>query len=98
MRSLTLNCTKQQIFTALRKIAQKHALEVHDEDSTTIYLQKSSNLLSFGNSVECKVYKKNDRYIVYISSQSLAAIQVIDWGLNENIEDILASELKSLLS
>lgn len=97
MRSLTLNCDKKQIFSALKNIANDHSLIILHEDDKTICLQKSSSLFSFGNSVECKVYKKNQRYIVYVRSESDTPIQIIDWGINGNIEDLLINELRSNL-
>lgn len=97
MESVTLHSSKEEIFKALRRIGKRLNLEQGYSDGNTLCFEKAGSLLSYGNFVECKIYKYGDRYKITVNSNS-ASIQIVDWGTNSNIESSIVDELRDSLA
>jgi hypothetical protein len=87
------------IFNAVIYAAKEMDLEIKSKTECTFVLKKSGSLLSYGNIITIQLKPAvGNRTSISISSQSSAAIQLIDWGTNSDLEEELMSLIKEKLS
>ncbi len=98
MKQATFHTSKSQLVTAIKKAAKKFDLEIEENNSNEIVLFHGGGLFSFGNKITVKIAQSGyDKIKVSISSKSVAQLQLIDWGTNDNLENDLMTELKNML-
>lgn len=60
-------------------------------------LKVSADFLSFGNQVSINIANTSKRgKSITVTSTSTATLQVIDWGKNAKLEELLSSKIKEL--
>jgi hypothetical protein len=100
MKQATIHHSKKKVFEAVKEAAAKLDLEIRDASSANgrLSLYSRGGLLSFGNKIDVEIkIADTTKSIVKVSSQSAAAIQVIDWGTNRDLEEEIIAEVKSIL-
>ncbi len=100
MKKSTLNYSKEKIFDAVRKAATSLNLEVKNHSLTDgeISLFFNGSFFSYGNKIDVQIkYSTPSKCILQVSSVSAAAIQIIDWGTNSDLENGLINEVKNIL-
>ena len=66
-----------------------------NKDSGHIVAETEMSLLSWGEKIKIKVFKKRNETEVQFTSESLA--QIIDWGKNESNSSAFFEELENIL-
>lgn len=99
MKTATISKPKKSVFEALKEACQKLNLNIKSADlkEGKLSIVHDGNFLSFGNIITATVTAKSDKSILKIASESAAPIQLIDWGLNKDLEDRLIKEVKNIL-
>lgn len=88
MRTIVLTLSKEEVLNIIDEISKTMNLVQRKKDNNSFYFKKTGSLISFGNTVSVKLSRINNRNIeLFVDSSSSNKLQVIDWGLNENIEE-----------
>jgi ribosomal protein S1 len=101
MQQCTLHHNKKSIFDATVQAANSLDLVVNRNSFADghIELEHPGSLLSYGNIIEIKIKSAdNNKHIVFVSSRSMAQIQLIDWGTNDRLESSITETIKEILS
>lgn len=100
MKTATIAASRTEVFEAAKTACKRLGLSIESSDSQKgrIRAFHSGNLLSFGNEITVNISTKERKSTIRISSKSAAAIQVIDWGTNKDLELNLRDEIKAILS
>lgn len=96
MKTITINQSKQALFKVLKGILSKNDLEVNYANLSQgiITAKKSSSLLSFGNDIKITIKEVSlNKCNIKVSASSASPIQLISWGVNDDIEDSIIEEL-----
>ena len=100
MKQSTLHHSKKQVFEAVKKAAASLDLEIKNHSSAdgTISLYSNGGFFSYGNKIDVQVkITEPSKSVLKVSSESAAAIQLIDWGTNSDLESSLINEVKTIL-
>lgn len=100
MITLSVEENKKSVFYAVKKASINLDIEVLEESYSKgrIYLKNRGNLLSFGNDITIKINNsESKKCLLTISSQSAASFQIIDWGVNDDLENMIYNEIIKIL-
>ena len=101
MKQSTLHHSKKKVFEAVKQAVASLDLEIENESSAdgTLSLFSNGGFFSYGNKIDVQVkLSEPSKSVLKVSSQSAAAIQVIDWGTNSNLENSIINEVNNILS
>lgn len=100
MRQSTFHHSKKKVFEAVKKAADSLELEVRNESSAdgTLSLFSNGGLFSYGNKIRVEVkLSEPSKSVLKVSSESAAAIQLVDWGTNRELESSIINQVKTIL-
>ena len=99
MKQSTFYKGKENIFNAILKVADNLELVVIEKsmESGIIRLEHVGSFLSFGNKIDVELLLAYNKCVVKVSSRSSAALQIVDWGTNEQLESKIIASLKETL-
>jgi len=99
MKQSTFYTSKENVFDAILKAANSLELVINEKSMTDgiIKLEHVGSFLSFGNKIEVELLFAYNKCVVKVSSRSAAALQIIDWGTNEQLESKIIESLKEIL-
>jgi len=100
MKQSTLHHNKKKVFEAVIKAAASLDLDIKNQSSAdgTISLFSNGGFFSYGNTIDVQVkISEPTKSVLKVSSVSAAALQLIDWGTNSDLESSLIEEVKSIL-
>ena len=100
MRDFKIKQSKQDAFKLIKKAALNMGLNLREESHTsgTLNMTSDGSLFSFGNNIDIKISKTGQSECsVKVSSKSAVLFQLIDWGVNKEIEEQLVQEIKKIL-
>ncbi len=100
MKKMTINYSGERVFDAVKKAAEKLGLEVKSNSISNgkISLYSDGGIFSFGNKIDISIkYADPKKTVLQVNSRSAAAIQIIDWGTNEDLEKNIINEVNNLL-
>jgi hypothetical protein len=100
LKTATISSSKREVFDAVKKASLRLGLIVDGADLTKgkIRIKQEGSFLSFGNEVTVTISSKIDKTVMKVASESSAPIQIIDWGVNGNLESKIIREVKNILS
>ena len=101
MKEVILKHSKKNIFDALHKIAENLDLDIENTDLVKglVSLYSVGDFFSFGNKISVEIFALDtNKSLIKITSKSVAAIQVFDWGTNGELENNIIDELTKFLS
>lgn len=86
-----------EVFDACNKAVNNKGWDIthYNKDSGVIVAETKTSLLSWGERIEIKVFKKENETVVQFSSDSSA--QIIDWGTNKSNSIAFFGELENIL-
>jgi hypothetical protein len=87
------------VYNAVLDAAEEMELDVLSEsfEKGIIKLKYNGSLFSYGNSIRVKLNRLTRGCEIKITSESSAAVQVIDWGTNDRLEDELLELIEEIL-
>lgn len=95
MRTFQMEKATEEVFRNCKKALSelKFSIEKEDEKAGELIAVSTVSLLSFGNRVTIQLMADQGYTNVSLNSQSLAAIQLIDWGVNSDLEQQLEESI-----
>jgi len=101
MQSLKIHNSKKETFELVKKAAKKIGLVLEDESISKglLCLYSDGNFFSFGNKIDVMISTNmQSDCLINVSSRSSAKLQIIDWGTNDELEQLLIEEIQSLIT
>jgi hypothetical protein len=101
MKQSAFHISKKKVFEAAKQAAYSLGLEIRNSSLSdgTLELFSNGGLFSFGNKIDLEIISKEPaENILKVTSISAAAIQVIDWGTNNDLETKIIEEVKTILN
>lgn len=84
----------QEIYSAVIQAAENIDLQLKEDKEEYLRFHYAGNFFTFGNEINVIIETQgSEDFILIIESSSAAAIQLIDWGQNQRLEEELLSEI-----
>ena len=101
MKQTTFLYNKKKVFEAAKQAATSLELEIRSSslEDGTLEFYSNGGFFSFGNKIDLKIISNEPtKNTLKVTSISAAAIQVIDWGTNDDLETKIIEKVKNILN
>ena len=98
MKSMRIKVPHKEVVKIIKEAAYRCNLELTNQNTSRSLFEfyKSGNLLSFGNNITVSLTANNSVIEIKVKSESSAPIQLVDWGINNGIEEDLIIEIRKI--